>query len=262
MAEVVSPDGTRLHVETDGSGEPVTVFAHGLTNSCTELAPFTPFVPGTAVRFCFRGHGHSEVAPEGAYRFADLAADLDAVTRAYGATRAAGTSLGAGAITHLVAEEPDRFERLVLLLPAALDLPPTPGMYPTFARTAELLDAYPKDEAIDRILEESGRKAEYVRAPWLREFDLAMWSEMNPTGVARAIRGAINDRALEDREALRRVAAPTLIIAREHDAIHPAELARILADIMPNAELVMFDSEAELMNAIPQLVQQVAAFLA
>ena len=42
MAEVVSRDGTRLHVEVEGDGEPVTVFAHGLTNSCMELAAFTP----------------------------------------------------------------------------------------------------------------------------------------------------------------------------------------------------------------------------
>jgi len=262
MREVVAGDGVRLHVEVDGSGDPVTVFAHGLTNSCTELAPFTPLVPGTAVRFDFRGHGRSEIAPEGAYRFEDLARDLDAVARAYGATRAAGTSLGAGAITYLVARDPDRFERLVLLLPAALDLQPEPGQYPMFERVAELLDSMPKEEAIAQILEESGRMAQYVEAPWLRELDLALWVDMNSIGVARAIRGAITDRPLEDREVLRDVKTPTFIIGREHDTIHPAELARVLADLMPNAELAMFDSEVELLNAIPELVQRVAAFLA
>src|ERR671910_1049690 len=86
-----------LQVEMDGAGEPVTVFAHGLTNSCRELAPFTPSLGGTAVRFCFRGHGHSP-APDRGYRFADLATDLDAVARTYGARNAVGTSMGAGAI--------------------------------------------------------------------------------------------------------------------------------------------------------------------
>ncbi len=75
MPEVRNGDVT-LHVEVDGAGEPVTVFAHGLTNSCRELAPFTPSLAGTAVRFCFRGHGHSS-APERGYRFEDLASDLD-----------------------------------------------------------------------------------------------------------------------------------------------------------------------------------------
>ena len=39
MPEVRNGD-VSLHVEVDGVGEPVTVFAHGLTNSCRELAPF------------------------------------------------------------------------------------------------------------------------------------------------------------------------------------------------------------------------------
>jgi pimeloyl-ACP methyl ester carboxylesterase len=76
VPEVRDGDVT-LHVEVDGSGEPVTVFAHGLTNSCRELAPFTPSLAGTSVRFCFRGHGHSSTPPNG-YGFADLAADLEA----------------------------------------------------------------------------------------------------------------------------------------------------------------------------------------
>jgi 3-oxoadipate enol-lactonase len=77
MPEVRNGDVT-LHVEVDGAGEPVTILAHGLTNSCRELAPFTPSLTGTAVRFCFRGHGHSS-APDHGYRFEDLASDLDAV---------------------------------------------------------------------------------------------------------------------------------------------------------------------------------------
>ena len=101
----VRTDDALLHVEVDGSGEPVTVLAHGLTNSCTELAAFTPLVSGTKVRFCFRGHGHSSV-PETGYGFADFARDLDAVANAYVARNAVGTSLGAGAICHLLGEDP------------------------------------------------------------------------------------------------------------------------------------------------------------
>src|SRR5439155_18109898 len=81
-----------------------------------------PVVPGTKVRFCFRGHGHSS-SPATGYRFADFARDVDAVADAYGAQVAVGTSLGAGAIAHVVAEAPDRFRKLIFLLPAGLDLP-------------------------------------------------------------------------------------------------------------------------------------------
>ena len=102
--------------------------------------------PGTKVRFCFRGHAHSDTPEPGHYRFADFASDVEAVSTAYGATRAVGTSLGAGAITHLLGSDPDRFERVVFLLPAALDV--ALGEYGRFDDVADLLESLPPDEAI------------------------------------------------------------------------------------------------------------------
>jgi 3-oxoadipate enol-lactonase len=257
VPEIATKDAL-LHVETDGEGEPVTVLAHGLTNSCNELAAFTPMVPGTKVRFCFRGHGHSST-PESGYRFADFARDLDAVAASFGATRAVGTSLGAGAICHLLERHPDRFDRLVFLLPAALDLPFRHR--DAFLHTAELLETLPKREAIEAILSDGGRLAKYEEAPWLRDFDLALWEEMNPIGVARAIREVVDDVAVQDRDSLRAVDAPTMIVSREGDLIHPAELGRILAGLLPNAELVVAPSEEALIESIPALVTRVAEFL-
>jgi 3-oxoadipate enol-lactonase len=258
VPEVTSGDAV-LHVAVDGTGDPVTVFAHGLTNSCMELAAFTPFAPGTKVRFCFRGHGHSSTPDPGHFRFADFARDLDAVATAYDATNAVGTSLGAGALTHLLGERPDRFERLVFLFPAALDA--SMHDHSSFDRTADLLESLPKDEAIEAVFRESGRAANYDVNPGLREFDLLLWQDMNPVGVARAIREVVRDVAIDDREKLRAVSAPALVISREGDALHPAELGRVLVELMPNAELIMLASEEELLAQIPVLVQQVSAFL-
>jgi pimeloyl-ACP methyl ester carboxylesterase len=84
---------------------------------------------------------------------------------------------------------------------------------------------------------------------------------MNPQGVARAIREVVRDVAVEDRELLRRVTTPTMIISREGDRVHPAELGRALAELMPNAELIVMSGEEELMAAIPMLVGRVKAFL-
>jgi pimeloyl-ACP methyl ester carboxylesterase len=258
MAEL-QVDDVALHVELDGTGDPVTVVAHGLTNSCAELAAFTPMVPGTKVRFCFRGHGHSGIAPVGAYRFTDLARDLRSVADAYGATRAVGTSMGAGAITHVLGESPDRFERIVLLLPAALDVPLLE--HDGFDRTARILETLEKEQAIEAILSDPERARLYAQAPWLRDLDAILWQDMNPVGLARAIREVVGDVAISDRELLRKVSAPALLICREGDRIHPAELGRVLAGLLQNAELIVLGSDRDFMASIPRLVERVSAFL-
>jgi 3-oxoadipate enol-lactonase len=261
VPEVLAPDGTRLHVEVDGDGEPVTVLAHGLTNSCMELSAFTPMAPGTKVRFCFRGHGHSGTPEPGHYRFSDFASDVDAVANAFGATRAVGTSLGQGAITRLLATRPDRFERLVFILPAALDVPLSAAAIEGFERTATLLETLPVDEAVGRILDDTGRAEDYEERPWLRDVDMLLWQDLQPVGVAHALREVTRDVAIEDRELVRRVDSPTIVIAREGDPIHPAQLARVLVQLLPNAELIMLASEAQLYASIPMLVDRVAEFL-
>jgi pimeloyl-ACP methyl ester carboxylesterase len=257
MAEVVTEDAT-LHVEIDGDGEPVTLLAHGLTNSCLELADLTALVPGTKVRFCFRGHGHSS-SPQTGYRFADFARDVDAVAKAHNARIAFGTSLGAGAIGHLVVREPDRFDKLVLLLPAGLDR--ALQHKDRMLRMASLIDGKSKEEAIESVLSDPERVAGYLEMPWLREFDRRLLAGLNPVGVPRAIREIIEDWPIEDREDLRRVTVPALIIAREGDMIHPAIVARILAEMMPNAELMMFDGAEDMYTGIPQIVERVRRFV-
>jgi 3-oxoadipate enol-lactonase len=255
----VRTDDAVLHVEIDGAGEPVTVLAHGLTNSCMELAAFTPLVAGTKVRFCFRGHGHSSV-PETGYGFADFARDLDAVANAYDASNAVGTSLGAGAICHLLGLDPARFERAVLLLPASLDdAPGSPG--DGLLRTAAVLESMPMDRAIDTILSDPGRVSKYREAPWLRDLDILLWQDMNSAGVAKALRGIVGDVPIRDRELLRKVEAPVLIIGREGDLVHPAEVSRVLADLFPNSELILLPGEQELFASIPMLVDRVGSFL-
>jgi len=257
VSELVTEDVT-LHVEVDGEGSPVSLLAHGLMNSCRELAALTPLVPGTKVRFCFRGHGHSS-SPARGYRFADFARDVSAVADAHGATIAFGTSLGAGAIGHLLTREPDRFDKLVFLLPAGLD---RPFQYKQrMLHTAALIDGKPLAEAIDAITADPGRAMNYLEYPWLRDFDRQMFQELNTVGVPRAIREVVEDWPLQDREQMRRVTAPTLLICREGDEIHPVEVGRILAEVMPNAELMLFRDGSEMYEAIPQIVARVREFI-
>jgi 3-oxoadipate enol-lactonase len=258
VPELILPD-VRLHVEVDGEGDPVMVLAHGITYSCRELALLTPFVPGTKVRFCFRGHGHSS-APAAGYRFADFARDLRAVADTYGARAALGTSLGAGAVCHILQDEPGRFDRLVFLLPAGLDQ--QANHRDLILRTVDLIEsAGSREEAVALIMSEPGRVENYARAPWQQEVDRQWLSELNLEGIPRAIREIVDDWPLRDRHEMAKVTAPTLIIGRRGDVIHPPEVAETLAEIMPNAELMMFEDGDELFASIPMIVERVVALL-
>lgn len=260
MPEVRVDDAT-LFCEVEGAGEPVTVFAHGLTNNRNELAAFTPLVPGTKVRFDFRGHGQSSSPPDPkAFRFDDFARDVDAVAVAFGATVAVGTSLGAGAIGNLVCRVPDRFERMVWLLPAGLDLPF--GLAARYHLLAEDLEGKTPQEALESVLNDPARAAQYLETPWRLELDRLMWQHDDPDGLSRAIHGVVEDWPIPDRELLRDVRIPTIIVTIEGDEIHPAELGRILSKLLPNAELIAFDSQEELLRAIPELVTRISAFIA
>ena len=260
MPEVRNDDAT-LFCEVDGEGEPVTVFAHGLTNNRNELAAFTPLVPGTKVRFDFRGHGRSSSPRDPkAYRFEDFARDVDAVANAFGATVAVGTSLGAGAIGNLVCREPDRFERMVWLLPAGLDLPF--GLANRYHLLAEDLEGKTPQEALETVLSDPAGVAEYLETPWRLELDRVLWQHDDPDALAHAIHGVVEDWPIPDRELLRDVATPTIVVTIEGDEIHPAELGRLLSELLPNAELIALGSQEELLRRIPELVARVSAFIA
>src|SRR4249919_75537 len=121
MRLISGPEGP-LECLASGSGTPVTVFAHGLAGSIDETSPFGSGVNGTRVFFHFRGHGASGDA-ETPWSYAGAASDVRAVMAAYDARRGLGVSLGAGALLRRAVEEPDAFDRLVFVLPAAIDQP-------------------------------------------------------------------------------------------------------------------------------------------
>jgi pimeloyl-ACP methyl ester carboxylesterase len=258
VPEVRSDDVT-LFCEVDGSGAPVTVIAHGLTNNRNELAAFTPMLPGTKVRFDFRGHGRTVTGPGARFRFEDLARDLDAVAEAHGATAAIGTSLGAGALGNLVCRIPDRFERMVWLLPAGLDVPF--ALRDRYHELAGGLEGKEPAEALEAILSDPAKVAERIRTPWRWEIERLLWEHDDFDALARAIHGVVDDRPIPDRELLRRVEIPTLIVGIEGDEIHPAELARLLADLLPGGEALVYESQDELFLHIPELLARVSSFL-
>jgi pimeloyl-ACP methyl ester carboxylesterase len=241
-----------------GAGEPVTVFAHGLGGTIEQTRPFGSGVRGTRAFLHFRGHGASS-APAGPWTYAALADELQAISDHVHATRALGVSLGAGALLRLAAERPDRFQRLVLVLPASLDRPRgdgAPARLQQMAAHVEAVDA----EALAGLL-----RAEQPAGARGRS-DVAAWARSHARhllgiGVATALRELAAQVPLDDRGALEAVRAPVLVVGQHGDEAHPARVAEELAGVLPRARLAMFDADGILWSHRRELRELVAGFL-
>jgi pimeloyl-ACP methyl ester carboxylesterase len=255
----VESDGVRLAVDVVGGGEPVTLVGHGLTGSRRDFAILAPFVPGTKVLFDFRGHGDSERPPPGSYTMNHFAADVDNVAASFGATALVGVSLGGGATLRLLRCNPDRFERLVFILPARLER--SDAARAKLLQLADLLESRPVGEVADLLVAEEEREGLFDRFPGSRERRREAILAMNADGLPSAIREVIDDPPIPDPTPIRRVAAPALVVGQEGDPVHRADVARDLAGTLPNAELVLFDDRDAMLAQVAELTQRVASFL-
>jgi pimeloyl-ACP methyl ester carboxylesterase len=226
-----------------GSGEPVTLFAHGVGASIAETQPLGAGMPGTRAFLHFRGHGASS-SPATGWDYAGLAAELRAVADVVGATRVLGVSMGGGALVRLLADTPRRFERLVFFLPAVLDTPPPQAELDRLAAMADAVDAGDV-EALVRMLRSDLPPA--VRdlpaaEDWLRgRAELTVGTAVSQ--VLRTLPGCV---PVEDRSVLGSVDAPALVVGQEGDPVHPAAIARELAAALPAARLEVYDRPGEL----------------
>ena len=238
----------------------MTVFAHGLASSIAQTRPFGSGVPGTRVYLHFRGHG-ATAAPDpqtSPWTYAALAAELRAVADEVGATRALGVSLGSHALLSLVAATPDRFERLVFVLPAAVD-----GASPSShgREMADLVDR--RDiEGLARMLVD-WQPAAVRDLPAVRLWARRQADELAGTPVAAALRELPDQVPLpEGREPLRQVAGagPGHRSVRRPD---PSGLGRPseLAALLPAARLEVLPPGGVLWRDRPRLRALVSDFL-
>ncbi len=248
-----------IEILRTGSGPPVTVFAHGLASSIAQTRPFGSGVPGTRVYLHFRGHGAS-AAPDpqtSPWTYAALADELRAVADEVRAERALGVSLGSHALMNLVARTPERFERLVFVLPAAIDRPSPSSHGSEMADRVEQRDI----EGLARMLVEWQPPA--VRdLPAVRLWARRHADELAGTPVATALRELPHQVPLPGgAEALREVRAPALVLAQSGDPIHPVSAAEQLADLLPAARLEVLPPGGVLWRDRARLRELVAGFL-
>jgi 3-oxoadipate enol-lactonase len=250
--------GSKLEYLLTGEGEPTTVFAHGIAAGISDTRPLASNVTGRKVFFQFRGHGRSD-APAGPWTYADLATDLRAIADSFGATRALGVSLGAGALCRLLAQTPDRFDRVVFFLPAVLDRPRPPAALSRiralleavgeadFGTTAELLSA-----EIPAVARDSPAAWRYLR----ERIDALI-----PDGLAVELADLVAQPAVPDRAVLADVTAKALVIGCRGDDAHPPAIAEELAAVLPQVTLQVYDRPAVLWTNRVDLRARVSGFL-
>lgn len=244
-------------VLTTGSGDPVTVFAHGLGASLAETRPLAGGVSGTKVFPQARGHGAAPAAVHPGY--GELADDLLAVADAHGASQALGVSMGAASLLRLLSAAPDRFARVVLFLPAALDLPRHDEAVRRVSALASLLLAGDRAGVLEAVRREvpadlTGPSVDaYVTAR--ADFLLAS------PGLPALLAALPDDPPVRSRHLLAAVSADVLVLAQEGDPLHPAQVARELAGVLPRARLVVFDRPGVLFRERARLRDLIAAHL-
>jgi pimeloyl-ACP methyl ester carboxylesterase len=241
-----------------GSGDPVTVFAHGLGNGIATTRPFGSGVAGRRIFFQFRGHGRSD-SPPGTWTYLDLARDLRAVADLGGATRAFGASLGAGALCRLLTESPQRFDRLVLFLPAALDRPRPPAARDRITDLVEAVASGDPSAVAEAVSVELPPAVRNTPAGWsyLRQ----RLDHLLRDGLAPALAPLAEQAPLPDRSLLSQVTAPVLVIGCAGDELHPLPVAEDLAAVLPGATLHVYDRPGILWSARADLRDRISTFL-
>ncbi|MGW4809911.1 alpha/beta fold hydrolase [Kitasatospora sp. NPDC004272] len=232
------PHATLAYSATGGRG-PLAVHAHGALSSRAHerRAGLFDWTALTAThrlaRYDARGHGESTGrAVPADYHYPALAADLLALCDhlSPGApVTGLGASMGTATVLWAALERPERFDRLVLAVPAvawAAREPRRNGL-----RAAATLVERRGRGALDAAARMSGPPAVLAGAPqYTTEFDLP--EPLLPAALRAA---AASD--LPDPEALRDLPHPVLLLAWDTDPLHPLATARTLAAHLPNARL-------------------------
>jgi 3-oxoadipate enol-lactonase / 4-carboxymuconolactone decarboxylase len=224
-------------------GAPVLVLSNSLGTNWRMWEPQVAVLTGhfRVVRYDQRGHGVTD-ALEGPYALADLGADLLGLLDHLDVARASlcGVSLGGLVCMWVAAHAPERVERLVV----ASTAPHFPPRGPWIER-AERVRAEGTAWLLDGLLERWFTPGFVARAPEIVRLVAEMLAGVDPDGYAcccEAIAGS------DERSALDRIGAPTLVLAGAADPVAPPTVALELHEAIAGSSLVVVPSAAHLVN--------------
>ncbi len=214
------------------------MFAHGLTgNRHGTRGQLTPLADRyRIVIYDQRGHCDSTPVTDPALYDVDrMAEDMTAVMDALGIARAivGGESMGAATTMSFALRHPGRVERLLLTAPAFGD-----GPNPETQRLKDMGRAITK-LGMDEFLKLAAirQRDELGWPPEVIAYVRANFASHDPASLAVALRTVPDWLVFSDVSVVARLISPACILAWENDPLHPLELARRVATMMPNARL-------------------------
>lgn len=234
-----------VHTLVTGRGDgPVLVLSNSLGSAHRMWdAQLTAFEERfRVVRYDTRGHGCSPV-PLGPYGIDDLADDLIALLDRLDVERAhlVGLSLGGMTGMRVAARNPDRVDRLALLCTAAL-LPPASN----WTQRAATVRAHGSSAVAAAVVERWFTPDFLVAHPDIRDVHQAMVAATPAEGYAGCCEAIA---ALDLRDDLASITAPTLAIAGADDPATPPATLEEIATGLKDARLLIVPHAAHLANA-------------
>jgi 3-oxoadipate enol-lactonase len=238
----VENQGAKIYWDEEGSGEPVLLIM-GLSYPSYMWHRSRPILAERhrTIAFDNRGVGQSDVPP-GAYSIALMASDAAAVLDAAGveAAHVFGVSMGGMIAQEFALQYPKRVRSLILgctaaggphavrAEPAALQVLMRQGMTPAEASAAIIPFIYDAATPRQRIDEDMA-----IRMKWYP-------SPQGYTGQLQAILG------WEAYSRIAQITAPTLIIHGEADRLIPCANARLIAERIQSAKLVLIPNASHI----------------
>jgi|HigsolmetaAR205D_1030408.scaffolds.fasta_scaffold00443_3 3-oxoadipate enol-lactonase len=228
MIKLIQLDGFQLRCDIlEKPGAPALLLLNPLAASLEvwdgQMADFSREF--TIVRFDARGHGQSQPGPLRELTMEQLSQDALAVLDAFGIKRAhiCGLSIGGMMAMQIATRYPERVASLVLC--CTTPYMSTAAMRERIEIAATRGVVALVDGILERWLTERFRTAEPKEVARLREMLLQ-------TSAAGFIASAAAIRDMDQRETIRAIQAPTLVVAGAHDpGMPPAQAEQILSAI-------------------------------
>jgi pimeloyl-ACP methyl ester carboxylesterase len=254
-------DGQRLSYEEHGEGPKITVLLHGLLLSKRMHEPLARDLAARGNRVItldLLGHGQSD-RPRDMWRYSmpsfaeQVVALLDHLEA--GEAVVMGTSLGANTALEVASLAPERLRGMVIEMPV-LDN----ALLAVAVAFTPLLVALTFGEPVMKGVQRLARAVPERALPPLGNVVLDTVRQ-DPGPSAAVLQGLFFGRTAPHRVERRTFQTPALVIGHHRDPVHPFSDAGMLAEEMPNAQLLEADSMVELRLAPERLTGEIGDFI-